>query len=54
MDVANGYDGGVLRIFFSTDDGLDLGDVKSGEGDGIAAKFGRRAVAADALNIDVD
>ena len=45
---------GSCGILFAADDGLDLGDVESGEGDGIAAGLGRRAVAADAADDDVD
>ena len=40
FDVADGDDGGILGIFFAADDGLDLGDVERGEGDGIAAEWG--------------
>ena len=31
MDVANSDDGGVLEIFLAAHDGLNLGDVESGE-----------------------
>ena len=54
VDVADGNDGGVLGILFAADDGLDLRDVERGEGDGIAAELWRGAVAADAVDDDID
>src|ERR1700679_135710 len=54
VDVADGYDGGVLRVFLAADDGLNLRDVESGESDGVATELGHRSVAADAVNDDVD
>src|SRR6202789_77923 len=54
VDVADGYDGGVLWVFLAADDGLNLRDVESGESDGVATELGHRSVAADAVNDDVD
>ena len=54
VDGADGDDGGVLGIFFAADDGLDLRDEEGGEGDGVAAELGCGAVAADAVDDDVD
>ncbi len=54
MDGADGDDGWLKRAFFAADDGLELGDEFRGEGDGVAAKLRVSAVAADALDEDVD
>ncbi len=54
VDVADGDDGWVLGILFAADDGLDLRDVERGEGDGIAAELRSGAVAADAVDDDID
>ena len=54
VDGADGDDGGVEWVFFAADDGLELRDEERGEDDGVAAEVGLRAVAADALDDDVD
>ena len=54
VDVADGDDGGVSGILLATDDGLDVEDVTGGEDDGVAAEVGVGAVAADALDEDID
>src|SRR5260370_38824671 len=54
VDRADGYDRGIERGIFAADYCLDCEDKLGGEGNGIFADLGARAVGGAAANGDID